>query len=201
MRRPGCSRMAGIATVKPMPSPVGHALAGMTLAWLADAAVPAASDSSRRFGRFAQALGVGTLAWAALAISPDADLLLASHRTLTHSVGGAVVAGILAGMLARWRHWPVARTAVLATLVIGSHAALDWLGRDHAPPSGIMALWPFTRAYFTSAIDLFPEVSRRYWKPDEFLLGNARTVAVELLILVPPALAALLLRARRARAR
>ena len=39
-------------------------------------------------------------------------------------------------------------------------------------------------------VDLFGEVSRRYWKPEEFILGNLKALAWELLVLVPVAVLA-----------
>jgi hypothetical protein len=50
-----------------------------------------------------------------------------------------------------------------------------------------MALWPVSSAYFYSGIDLFADISRRYWKPEEFILKNAVSVARELAILGPVA--------------
>jgi hypothetical protein len=62
-----------------------------------------------------------------------------------------------------------------------------------------MALWPLSTAYFYSGIDLFAEVSRRYWKPDEFIVRNAWSVARELLILGPVAVGAFWFRLRMGR--
>jgi hypothetical protein len=52
-------------------------------------------------------------------------------------------------------------------------------------------------AYFYSGIDLFAEVSRRFWKPEEFVFKNAVSVAREALILGPVAAAAFWIRQRR----
>jgi hypothetical protein len=62
-----------------------------------------------------------------------------------------------------------------------------------------MALWPFSDAYHVSGMDVFADVSRRYWKLDEFILGNARTISREVAILLPVAALAWLLRARTRR--
>ena len=58
------------------------------------------------------------IAFTALAILPDADVLLvalgatdhgpAGHRGASHSLTMAVVAGLICGLAARWRRWPVA---------------------------------------------------------------------------------------------
>ena len=50
-----------------------------------------------------------------------------------------------------------------------------------------MALWPLSAAYFYSGIDLFADISRRYWKPEEFILKNAVSIAREIAILGPVA--------------
>jgi hypothetical protein len=60
-----------------------------------------------------------------------------------------------------------------------------------------MALWPVSTAYFYSGIDLFADISRRYWRPEEFILKNAASVAREFLILAPPAALAWWARRRR----
>ena len=60
-----------------------------------------------------------------------------------------------------------------------------------------MALWPISTAYFYSGVDLFAGVSRRYWKPEEFIVSNAISVAREIVILGPVAAVAFWLRRRR----
>jgi membrane-bound metal-dependent hydrolase YbcI (DUF457 family) len=183
-----------------MPSPVGHLLAGAAIAWAAEAAAPARvevrPDGSR--GRATPAaLSPLVLACAALALAPDADILLASHRTFTHSIGAVAVSAVACGAIARALGIPALSTALAGGLVVASHVVLDWLGHDSSTPQGLMALWPFSTAYFYSGVDLFADVSRRYWKPDEFIVKNAVSVARELLILGPPAAAAWWWRRRR----
>jgi inner membrane protein len=179
-----------------MPSPVGHLVAGVAIAWTAEALASTTRRTPRPGGEIALA-PVATplvLACAALALAPDLDILMASHRTWTHSLGAVVLAGGAAAAVARARHLPVVLTALACAAALGSHVLLDWLGHDGTAPIGLMALWPFGHAYVYSGIDLFADVSRRYWKPEEFFLGNARSIARELLILTPLALAALFLR-------
>jgi hypothetical protein len=133
-------------------------------------------------------------ACAVLALAPDFDILFASHRTYSHSIGAAALVAFAAGAISRARRGPALATGLACGLAVGSHIVLDWLGRDSSSPAGLMALWPFSRAFVYSGIDLFAEVSRRYWKPDEFIVRNAVSVARELAILVPIAAAALWLR-------
>lgn len=152
-----------------MPSPIGHGLAGVSAAWLA---TPRARRSL-------------AIACALLAASPDIDVLLGGHRGPTHSLAAVVLVSAAAAMFAAARKLPVARVAAACGLAYASHLALDWLGKDSATPYGIMALWPFSSQYFSSGADLFLEISRRYWNPDEFIFGNVRSLVQELVVLLP----------------
>ena len=73
------------------------------------------------------------------------------------------------------------------TMAYASHTLLDWLGTDSSPPIGIMALWPFSRAYYESHLHVFMAISRRYWLP-EFWTLNVLALGRELAILLPLAL-------------
>jgi inner membrane protein len=121
---------------------------------------------------------------AALAVAPDLDMFVTTHRASWHSIAAAGVVAAAAWLLARTNR-AGGRLALASGLAWGSHVLLDWLGRDLAPPSGVMALWPFSRDYFVSGLDVFAEVSRRYWLPAEFVWGNLAALARELLILGP----------------
>lgn len=129
---------------------------------------------------------------AAIAVAPDLDLLVGTHRGASHSVGAALIAGAAAWIVLRSPRW-----AAAAALAWGSHVLLDWLSNDTRPPIGIMALWPVSREYYKSAIEIFPPVSRRYWEA-RFWVYNLRAVAAELILLGPVA-AVVAWRARRAR--
>ena len=98
---------------------------------------------------------------------PDLDLLFNDHRGPSHSVGAAIIVGLVALAVTRSVRWSVA-----ATLAWGSHTLLDWLGNDTFPPIGIMALWPFSHGYYQSSLHLFPAVSRSYWLADFWMLQH-----------------------------
>ena len=151
-----------------MPSPVGHALGGIAAAW---------HLLPRRNRRAALLL-------AGIAIAPDLDLLVGTHRAASHSAGAAVIAGLAALAVTRNPRWGAA-----AVLAWGSHVLLDWLSNDTRPPLGIMALWPVTHEYYKASIEIFPPVSRRYWET-RFWIYNLRAVAAEVLILGPITFAA-----------
>ena len=170
-----------------MPSPAGHLIAGVAVAWAAEAFAP------RRLrvleaGRPSTAAPIVTplvLACATLAIAPDLDILIASHRTYTHSMAAAALAALAGGSMARALRLPGLATGLACGLAVASHIVLDWLGHDTSTPRGLMALWPVSSAYYYSGVDLFADISRRYWKPEEFILKNAVSVAREVAILGP----------------
>ena len=167
-----------------MPSPIGHALAGLAAGWVV---APASTDRPVRVAR-----GV---VFVVAATAADLDLLVGMHRGPTHSLAAAVLAGIVAWLwygrrraghdgapLRRDAH----RMAAAVAAAVATHTLLDWLGADSSPPVGLMALWPFSRDYYASHLDLFLAISRRYGRPD-FWPSNFHAVAREALILVPVA--------------
>ena len=171
-----------------MPSPVGHALAGLASGWLIRG-----NRLDEPYGRREAILfaGLGTLA--------DFDLLFGMHSGPTHGVGAAILAGAFAWLPLGHATGRSRLTLALACIVAyGSHTLLDWLGSDTSPPIGIMALWPFSREYYESSLHLFMAVSRRIRQPDRFWVQNLTALARELMILVPPLLVIGWLRARRA---
>jgi membrane-bound metal-dependent hydrolase YbcI (DUF457 family) len=172
-----------------MPSPTGHLLAGVAIAWAAESCGTRRARAEDHAARPAAASAMTplVLASAALALVPDLDILLASHRTYTHSIAAAGLAALGGGVIARALGAPGVATGLTCGLVVASHIFLDWLGRDGSTPRGLMALWPLSSAYFYSGIDLFADISRRYWKPEEFFLKNAVSIAREVAILGPVA--------------
>ena len=156
-----------------MPSPVAHVLGGLATAFVVDSLV-------RRSSVTVPVL----IASAAIAVAPDFDLVGGTHRTYSHSVGGVAIVGVVCWLLVRARSSNVNIAAIL-TAAYASHLPLDWLSKDTREPSGLTALWPFTTKYYQSGWDVFPEISRRYWLLDEFILGNLRAAAWELAVLGP----------------
>lgn len=168
-----------------MPTPVGHALGGLAVAWFAEAAA--------RKPLLARRVAV---ACAIVAVLPDLDILVDSHRTCTHSIGATAIAGAVAWLVLRGRTPFAPRTAATIAAAYASHLLLDWMGMDSSIPPGMMALWPFSSRFYISGIDFFGEVSRRYWKPDEFIFGNLSVAVREVLVLGPIAAIAWWLEAR-----
>jgi membrane-bound metal-dependent hydrolase YbcI (DUF457 family) len=151
---------------------MGHAVGGLAAAFLADSAL-------RRW-QLSPAL---LAASAAVAVVPDLDLLVGSHRTYTHSVGAVIVVGIVSYLLVRGRVPSAMRAACVLMAAYGSHLVLDWLGADTSRPPGLTIVWPISSDYYVSGWNVFGEVSRRYWLPHEFVIGNLVALAWEMTVL------------------
>ena len=185
-----------------MPSPVGHALAGVAAAWLAGGRLPRGwhgtlflpsptrtAPTSVDFTRRPAEMAL----FGAAAIAPDLDLLVGTHSTYTHSIGAVIFVFIVTLFATGSRQW---RVAIGIAAAWGSHLLLDWLGTDTSPPIGIMALWPFEGGYYQSSLSVFDAISRRYWIPQQFIVGNVKAAIKELIVLAPIFAAAFALRRR-----
>jgi membrane-bound metal-dependent hydrolase YbcI (DUF457 family) len=178
-----------------MPSPLGHALSGLAVAWAVDALTPPPAGVSRN--HLTPRSRDVAIAAALAAVLPDADLLLASHRGWTHSIGAAAVAAAIAALWARHRALPEAAAALAVGVACATHALFDWLGTDGSMPRGVMALWPFDTTYHLSPVAIFPRVERRYWLGREFVRANLAAAAFEVVVLGGAAYAAWRWRALR----
>ena len=186
-----------------MPSPVGHALGGLIFGWLAADHARVAPGTPpgprpRPARRLAAALWAvaahpWTIGFALLGAAADADLALGIHSRQTHSVGAIVAVGAVATV---WGGRLDLRRGLACALAYGSHVLLDWLGSDTTPPIGIMALWPFSSAFYQSDVFLFDAIWREPWRPG-FLAHNLGAVAREAYLLAPVAAAVWWWRARR----
>ena len=182
-----------------MPSPIGHALAGVAIAWGADLfsgnrswrTAPATASWYARAGN-----GL-TLACAALAIAPDLDLLIGEfHRSITHSFLSIAVVALVAGLAAARARLPVGRIAWMCAGAWATHLLLDWLAADPSPPSGIQALWPFDDRRFMSGWDLFPGTERRRIFSAPSIRMNLAALGQELVFLLPLVLGLWLVRVK-----
>jgi membrane-bound metal-dependent hydrolase YbcI (DUF457 family) len=155
-----------------MPSPIGHLLAGVGVAWTAEAATR-------------QAVSPRTVVTCALlGALPDADLLgPGMHRTSTHSLTAVLVVFIVSaavtGQVTRWR------TATLYAAAYASHLLLDSLGVDNFPPRGIQLLWPFSDRWYISDLDIFRQTARHYLWTAPVIRTNLLAIAQEIAILAP----------------
>ena len=174
-----------------MPSPLGHALAGLAL----HAAFARGREDLSDLRRIGIAVGAAT--------APDIDLLFRfvdgrnHHQMATHGVGFALLAGLAVAGLARWRGWrPLLTLSLLATTAWLSHIGLDLLGLDTHPPIGVMAAWPFAEGYFKAPWTVFMDIGRTLdW---ETIRHNALAMAWEVVLLAPLLLTAWRFRSVRA---
>jgi membrane-bound metal-dependent hydrolase YbcI (DUF457 family) len=172
-----------------VPSPLAHALAGLTVHV---ATAPSEELASRR--RAAVTVGA--------ALAPDLDFgwkLLDGvnhHQAQGHSIGvglGLAVAITLAAAAGRVpRPWGLGLAALAGW---SSHLVLDLLNVDTHPPIGLMALWPFTDVYFKSPWPVFLDIGRTLnWRT---VRHDTVAIAWELAIVCPLLVAAWRVRARR----
>jgi membrane-bound metal-dependent hydrolase YbcI (DUF457 family) len=181
-----------------MPSPVGHALAGLAVAWAADLVpgtrawrtAPASASWFRRAGN-----GL-TLACVGLGAAPDLDHLFVVHRTITHSIGAVALIGVVAASLAANAHRPVARIATMCAAAYSTHLLLDWLGVDMYPPRGLQMLWPVSREWFISGLDVFRQTARQELLTPPIIVKNFLAIVQEVAILGPVVLALWLVRVK-----
>jgi membrane-bound metal-dependent hydrolase YbcI (DUF457 family) len=166
-----------------MPSPIGHALAGVAIAW----------TGAPRMNRHHL-----TLAAAGLAALPDIDLLFpGTHRTVSHSVGAVVVITIIAAIVTGkvTRHGAPRIVAVCAA-AYASHLLLDWLAVDPFFPYGIQALWPFSDRFYISGWDIFRSTARVGIFTAPAIMMNLKALAQEVAILGPLVLVSWLVRVK-----
>ena len=181
-----------------MPSPIGHMLAGVATAWAADL-VPGdrSSKTARSEAGWYERVGGGlTVVCAALAAAPDLDLLFGVHRTMTHSLSAVAVVALCAVAAAATTKRPVARVALTCTLAYATHIVLDLLAADPGMPRGIQLLWPFSRAWFYSGLDIFPSTERNNILSAFAITKNATALVREVAILGPILIVAWLVRVK-----
>jgi membrane-bound metal-dependent hydrolase YbcI (DUF457 family) len=198
-----------------MPSPIGHALAGIAVAWSAELISPRLRSSPAvspdlklgpTYGkRIAPAYRL-TLLCATLAVLPDIDLFdMPLHRSVTHSVGAVLTVFIVATGVTGWVTRRLGKTAWLMGGVCaaawGSHLVMDWLGLDARPPYGIQALWPFSDRWFIAPFGIFPGTERREPFSAWSQTANFRAVVWEVGIIGPIVAVLAVMRTRRTHVR
>lgn len=145
-----------------MPSPIGHSLAGVAI-----------FGARRSLGEPAHRTRLGTLLVLALLVfaanAPDLDflpgLLIGDadryHHGPAHSLGAALVFGIVATALARvFAPRAALRYGALMTLAFVAHLLLDMMSVDTRPPRGVPLFWPLVDRNFAFPIELFLDIHR-----------------------------------------
>jgi inner membrane protein len=160
-----------------MPSPLGHAIAGLV--------VHVVASRPKDLLDWPRATLI-----AGAALCPDLDLLLRwvdgrnHHGGAMHGVGFAALVAGAAAAFAFARRWPRPGMLGLAVgLAWSSHILLDYLNVDTHPPIGILALWPFSGAYYKFPWPIFLDIGRTLeWRT---VLHNALAAAWEAALLGP----------------
>ena len=159
-----------------MPSPLGHALAGIIAAWSADL-VPghrAWRTASASASFCDRAGGAVTLLCSGIAILPDLDLAFHAHRSVSHSLFAVALMTIISAAVTGWvTRRPVWRVAFMCGSAYGTHLLMDWLAVDTYLPYGLQVFWPFSHTWYISGMDLFAQTERR-------LLFSARSIRINL---------------------
>ena len=180
-----------------MATPLGHALAGLALG-------PLIAWRRPFLGHWAD-----LALFAALSQLPDLDFLPglligrpeAFHHAQSHSLGAAVLVGLLAALYGRTRDeaW---RWGLLGFALVMGHVLLDAIGQDSSYPYGVPLWWPLSNDYLLSDWTPFLDIRRKPlgWG---IVWHNLQAMGLEVLLLGPPAALVLWLvnRARRAHAR
>jgi membrane-bound metal-dependent hydrolase YbcI (DUF457 family) len=161
-----------------VPSPLAHALAGLS--------VHLAASAERRdaFDRWRMLVTVGA------ALAPDTDLLFRfvdgrnHHNNELHGVGFALLTLAAAAPVFRLLGWrrPFG-LALAAAAAWTSHILLDYLNVDTSVPIGLMALWPFSARHFKSPVPIFLDIWRTLSPAG--IRHNAVAAAIELAVLGP----------------
>ena len=181
-----------------VPSPIGHALAGLAAAWTADLVpgerawrtAPASASWYRQAGDGL----TGTCV--ALGAAADLDLLFVTHRTVTHSIGAVMLVALFSATLAANASRPVVRVAAMCAAAYATHLFVDWLAIDLSQPRGIQALWPFRLDWYISGLDLFRQTERRQLWSAATIVKNLGAVSQEVAILGPLVVALWLVRVK-----
>jgi len=127
----------------------------------------------------------------------------AFHRGISHSIGAALLYGVLAAVFVRMGTSRPALFGVAAGLYL-SHVLLDYFNSDSRPPYGEPLLWPASARYyvspFTPLLDIRRDASSGLvvFFTSLFSVHNLSAICLELLFLAPIGAALFLMRWRTA---
>lgn len=171
-----------------MATPIGHALAGYAI-------YSFSSVSQER--KWVQP----ALMCAVMAMAPDFDFLpgflvgspALYHQELTHSVGFALMVGLLTTWLIRLPQTSFFATFNIYFISYSSHLFIDFFGPDGRIPYGVPLLWPISHDYFISPVPVFlgmHHAASTYSSTSEWVLGifslyNLPAIALEIAIVTP----------------
>lgn len=170
-----------------MPSPVGHALLGLSAANVVLKRKPYESLVWMVFVIFA-------------ANAADLDFLPGwilgdinrFHHGISHSIGIAFFFAALCALISRIFTHQSRLVFLLALILYLSHLLADYLGVDVVEPYGAPFLWPISQDYYLAPVHLFPAVEHGNIGETPstvlakiFSVKNVIAVAVEAMIIIP----------------
>ncbi|NUO80896.1 metal-dependent hydrolase [candidate division KSB1 bacterium] len=179
-----------------MPLPLGHSLMGYTIA------------AGSRF-KLSPNVWMNIFIFALLANLPDIDYLPGYlkglpnryHHHEIHSLGFAALMGLVGGLVylrMAGKFWACFLPIFFA---VSSHLLLDLVTEDFSEPHGMMLLWPLNSEFYDVSWKIFKSVNKSNHSADFFsslfTLHNLRVVLIELMIMLPLALAATFVQRRR----
>jgi membrane-bound metal-dependent hydrolase YbcI (DUF457 family) len=81
------------------------------------------------------------------------------HHGFTHSLGAAVIAGVMAAAAATWfRLQGAVRFGVLVAAAFASHVVLDMLSIGKSAYNAVPLFWPITNRIYTLPPSIFPDI-------------------------------------------
>jgi len=174
-----------------MATPVGHTLgAYATIVLLKPQSV---SDRSRNLIALGLAFIFGNLADTDFLVAYFTDQTFLNHHYFSHSIPFAILVTAFCFLILKATRRPQSfREALVLGAAYGSHLLIDYFTDDGSPPFGIPLLWPFTDHHFMSPVLLFPSIHRGNLY-DLLSLHNLKAMVLEIAVLGPPALLAVLI--------
>lgn len=169
-----------------MPSPIGHSLSGILLYQI--------------FNRHNAKYDVRRLLlYVFFANLPDIDLAIGFlvnnpnfyHQSIIHSLGAAVFAGLIAGIVLMRKKGLFFHSLLLFSGLYYSHVILDYLASasDTGYPFGVALFWPFSNEYYVFPVTIFLDIlrgtSNETFFSGMFNLHNLWAVMIELVLFLP----------------
>ncbi len=138
-----------------MPTPIGHALIGASIASFVE---PKRIRSRTRYEVMLLAGFVATI--------PDFDLIpglivgrpILYHSGISHSLGIGLLISLFIAALGHFKNRSFIGIFLLCLFAYTSHLILDFFAVDGRPPYGIPIAWPLIREHFISPVPLLPGI-------------------------------------------
>jgi membrane-bound metal-dependent hydrolase YbcI (DUF457 family) len=169
-----------------VPSPIGHILSGILFYQI--------------FNRYDARYDIRKLLlYVIISVIPDIDIAigflvndLKFHQTIVHSLGAAIFAGLIAGIVLIRKKGLFFNNFSLFSALYYSHVILDYLASasDTGYPFGVALFWPFSNEYYVFPVMIFLDIwrgtSNETLFSGMFNLHNLWAIMIELVLFLPP---------------